>query len=342
MHRLLFLLLAATAFAARAAGLVPTTPGTSWEYEVRNGAQSSHRMIRLVGREEIAGNELVRCETLEDGALLKTELIRIDERGVALHQRANGKTITFEPPQVIVPAPPALGATWDVHDPNPGGEQFRRFRFAAEEDITVPAGKFRAWRIECEQPWPVSSRLQRWFAPGVGFVKEVEVTRGPSGRLLSRVTTLLRRFSPGVSSVADMAATERPSAEISLANELPSSTPSEMSAPSPEIHLELASGRDGPATNEFRSDVPNIFVRWNGRHLPVDAPVRIAWIAEDVGDIAPPNFIVDEIERTVATPEFGGRFTLSRPKDGWAAGKYRAELYLEDELRATAHVTIRD
>jgi hypothetical protein len=74
----------------------------------------------------------------------------------------------------------------------------------------------------------------------------------------------------------------------------------------------------------------------------VDATVRIAWIAEDVGEVAPPNFVVDQVERTIASPEFGGRFTLSRPKDGWAAGKYRAELYLDDELRANVPVTIHD
>ena len=106
--------------------------------------------------------------------------------------------------------------------------------------------------------------------------------------------------------------------------------------------LQLAATRDGPAATEFRSDAPNIFVRWSGQNLPVDETSRITWIAEDVGDIAPPNFVVDEVERNVSTSDFGGRFTLSRPKDGWAPGKYRAELYVADELLATIGVTIRD
>ena len=68
----------------------------------------------------------------------------------------------------------------------------------------------------------------------------------------------------------------------------------------------------------------------------------MAWIAEDVGDVAPRNFIIDEKEMEVTTASFGARFTLSRPKDGWAVGKYRLELYLDDGLVQTTKVTIRE
>ncbi len=88
--------------------------------------------------------------------------------------------------------------------------------------------------------------------------------------------------------------------------------------------------------------MPNIFVRWTGENLPVDSDARVAWIAEDVGDVAPPNFIVDQMVTTIARPEFGARFTLSRPRDGWAPGRYRVELYLEEELVGTVKVTIED
>ena len=77
-------------------------------------------------------------------------------------------------------------------------------------------------------------------------------------------------------------------------------------------------------------------------NLPVGSYVRVAWIAEDVGDIAPADFIVDQTETEIDDPEFAARFTLSRPKDGWAAGRYRVELYLEDDLLQTARVTITD
>ena len=106
--------------------------------------------------------------------------------------------------------------------------------------------------------------------------------------------------------------------------------------------LEVAKERDGEPQDQFRSDVAEIFVRWHGEHLPVGSFVRVAWIAEDVGDLVPPNFVIDETETEVTTSTFGARFTLSRPKDGWAAGNYRLELYLDDTLIQTAKVSIRD
>ena len=76
--------------------------------------------------------------------------------------------------------------------------------------------------------------------------------------------------------------------------------------------------------------------------MPAGSFVRVAWIAEDVGELVPPNFVIDETETEVTSEKFSARFTLSRPKDGWAAGKYRLELYLDDQLTQTAKVSIRD
>ena len=104
----------------------------------------------------------------------------------------------------------------------------------------------------------------------------------------------------------------------------------------------MSGERDGLPRTEFKSDAPQIFIRWSGVNLPVDESVRVAWIAEDVGDLAPANFVVDEMETTIETAEFGARFTLSRPKDGWAAGKYRVEVYLGEELVQKLNVTIND
>ena len=109
-----------------------------------------------------------------------------------------------------------------------------------------------------------------------------------------------------------------------------------------KIKLELAKARDGAAVTEFAAETEDIFVRWSGENLPLDTDVRIAWIAEDVGDVAPPNFVVDETTSTITSTDFGARFTLSRPKDGWAPGKYRAELYLDDKLKEKVSVTIRE
>ena len=115
-----------------------------------------------------------------------------------------------------------------------------------------------------------------------------------------------------------------------------------LSVPTTQIVLEASKQRDGTPQNDFKSDVPEIFVRWNGENLPIGSFVRVAWIAEDVGDIVEPNFVIDETETELTTAKFAARFTLSRPRDGWAAGKYRLELYLDDQLTQTVKINIRD
>jgi hypothetical protein len=66
----------------------------------------------------------------------------------------------------------------------------------------------------------------------------------------------------------------------------------------------------------------------------------VAWVAEDVGDLVEPNFVIDETETIAPTPDASARFTLGRPPDGWAEGKYRVEFYVDDTLTETVKVTI--
>ncbi|MDQ6861568.1 MAG: hypothetical protein M3032_10505 [Verrucomicrobiota bacterium] len=114
------------------------------------------------------------------------------------------------------------------------------------------------------------------------------------------------------------------------------------SPPPMQLKIEAAREINGAATTSFRATAPNIFVRWRGENLPVGADVRVAWVAEDVGDLVEPDFIVDQNRTAVETPNFSARFTLSRPRDGWAPGKYRVDLYVDDELKDTLGVTISE
>jgi hypothetical protein len=334
------ILVSATA-TLRAEPILPTDNGATWEYEVRDPSKSPEPApltVRINGTEEVGARELLKLETLAEDVVTKTELVSVDERGVHCHQRAgaDGKATILDPPQTIVPAPLKIDATWEVNDHVAGGGT-QQFKVVAQEDVTVPAGKFRAFRLRCEQPWPISTTTERWFAPGTGMVADVTTTRGPNGRLLSRATTMLKKFSV----IPPPKDTSLPSITIDAATPpRPAATPT--AAPNPAILLEVTGARDGSPQTEFKSDARQIFVRWSGVNLPVGESVRVAWIAEDVGDLADPNFIIDEMDTTVETAEFGARFTLSRPTDGWAAGKYRVELYLGDELLQKLNVTITD
>ena len=317
-----------TAQMSRADAIFPAMPGANWEYEVNDSAagrvQSRVMTVTIAAKEQVDGADALKIETRADNVLQKTELITVDERGVFCLRRsiAHGKSVSFEPPQPLIPAELKVGARWELDDEVDGAGMHQQFTVAAEEDVIVPAGIFHTYRFEADEPWPISIAIRRWFAPGTGFVKDITTTRGPSGRLLSRVTTVLKKFSPPAAAAPN---------ESSKRSPLPVA-----------MLLEVASERDGEPATEFRSDAPNIFVRWIGEHLPVGGEVRVAWIAEDVGDIAPANFIVDQSETIVGAPESRAQFTLSRPKDGWAAGKYRVDLYLDDKLLQSVKVTIAD
>jgi hypothetical protein len=110
--------------------------------------------------------------------------------------------------------------------------------------------------------------------------------------------------------------------------------------PNKKLTVEVSTDPTGGLKTEFKSDVENIYVRWRGHGLPEGARVRVTWVAEDVGDLVEPNFIVDETESVAPTPDATARFTLGRPPDGWAEGKYRVEFYVNDELEETIKVTI--
>jgi hypothetical protein len=266
-------------------------------------------------------------------------------------RRRKRKVTTFNPPQTVLPEQLTVGTKWELEDQVDGSTMHQEFSVMAEEQITVPAGKFRAWRLECGRPWPMSARIERWVTPGVGVVKETTATHGPTGRLLQRVTRSLKQFSrsaaepsvtisaadpapkaavtPAESSSLELATVERPPPVISIASD-------------PQVTVQVSRTRDGESVTQFRSSAPAIFVRWSGDDLPVNSVVRIVWVAADVGDLVEPNFVVDETETEVTTPDFGGRFTLARPPDGWAPGKYRLELYVGEALLATVPVTIAD
>ncbi|MFL6539323.1 MAG: hypothetical protein ACJ8HU_01015 [Chthoniobacterales bacterium] len=112
----------------------------------------------------------------------------------------------------------------------------------------------------------------------------------------------------------------------------------------PPMSLKLEAMRDvnvKPQT-KFAAKTPSIIIRWHGENLPVGGTVRVAWVAEDVGDLVESGFVIDQTRTQVETSKFGARFTISRPRDGWAPGKYRVDLFVDDELKDTLGVTIEE
>jgi predicted Rdx family selenoprotein len=337
------------AAAARAEPLLPTDDGTTWQYELLEeqggpaaGPPTTTQVTMRIGRETFAGKDFIKLVTIADDVVTKTELMTLDEHGWVCHFRGgkDGRMAKLDPPQTLIPATIKTGDSWDSDGEVAGMEIRQHFVVEKEEPVTVAAGTFRAFRIHCEDSSVMSAKLDRWFLPGIGFVKEATVVRGPTGGLLQRATLELQK-RPEV--VAKSAVTPTPVPAPTATPTAPMRGPAVETDPAKagkKLTVEVSTDPAGGSKSEFKSDAQNIYVRWHGHGLPENARVRVVWIAEDVGDLVEPNFVVDETESVAPTSDASARFTLGRPPDGWAEGKYRVEFYVNDELEETVRVTI--
>jgi hypothetical protein len=335
--------------AARAEPLLPTAEGTIWQYESVEElggpaavAPTTASVTVRLGRQTLPGKAFIKVETITDEVVTKTELMTLDEHGWICHFRGgrDGRMAKLDPPQTIIPATIKTGDSWDSDGEVAGMEMRQHFVVGIEERVTVAAGTFRAFHIHCEDSSVMSAKLDRWFCPGIGFVKETTVVRGPTGGLLQRANLELQK-RPEV--IAPPAPTPPPLPAATATATAPMRGPDVETDPAQagkRLVVEVSTDPAGGSKTEFKSDVQNIYVRWHGRGLPEGARVRVAWIAEDVGDLVDPNFVVDETENVAPAPDASARFTLGRPPDGWAEGKYRVEFYVNDELEETIRVTI--
>jgi hypothetical protein len=346
--------------AVRAEPLLPTAEGTRWEYDSTETLTGAAPVISVVtvraGKQLLDGKEVVKFETLSGNIVSKTELVSVDEHGIVCLARSgtDGMIAKLDPPGTIVAAPLKVGASWDLDSEVAGIKTHQHCTVMAEENVTVAAGKFRAFHLQCEDSSLMSIKLDRWFAPGSGFVKETSVVRGPG--LVQRTTLELSKIaevlsksvvatSPAAPKPVEQQPDSSPKSTATVASAATSSEPAaspeeKAVAPTKKLTVEVSSDPAGGLKTEFKSNVVNIYVRWHGHDLPEGAKVRVAWVAEDVGDLVEPNFVIDETETVVAVPDASARFTLGRPPDGWAEGKYRVEFYVDDLPVETVKVTI--
>lgn len=333
----------------RAEQLLPTAEGTSWEYrstETLTGSAPAHSVVMVrAGKEMLDGKEVVKLETLSGGTVSKTELVSVDANGIACLARSgqDGKIAKLNPPEPVIAAPLEVGAAWELEGEAAKNKMHQRFTIVAEESVTVPAGTFQAFHLKCEDSSLVSIKLDRWFVPGTGFVKEATVVRAP-GMMQSVTLELARITAPQKPVAQEQGASPKPFVPAVAAAPTPSEqavSPVEQPvAPSKKLSVEVSSDSGGGLKTTFKSDVANIYVRWRGHDLPEGAKVRVSWVAEDVGDLVEPNFVIDETETVAPSSNASARFTLGRPPDGWAEGKYRVEFYVDDVPVETVRVTI--
>ena len=320
---------------ALAASLVPTAPGTSWRYNmteevgrgfnvsgVKADADGKIRLpvlYRLEGTENVDGKDLLKFEMHRAGIITNTDLLSVDDHGIFCWARINldGELVKFNPPQTMIAAPLKKGAAWDFNGQAGDLKVQQHYDVVGEENIGVPAGKFQAFRIHGEQTSPNRMTIDRWFAPGVGIVKDITTTQDAKGDLLQRISLELVE-SPKI--------VERPEVKSDA-------TPKQLA-------VSLAKDRFGKPTTTFSSNTPEIYARWQGQRLRQGASVKAVWIAQNISEDLPQDYKVDEASVVAEAPTARGAFTLARPEDGWMPGDYRVEFYVDNVLVDTLKMKI--
>jgi hypothetical protein len=317
------------------APLIPTSDGISWQYniteEIGNGlnipdakpdADGKIRLpvlYRINGTENIDGKDLLKFEMHRAGVITNTDLLTVNEHGIICWARINldGELVKFDPPQRLIATPLKKGAGWDFNGQAGELKVNQHYDVVGEEDINVPAGEFHAFRIHGEQTSPSLMTIDRWFASGIGIVKDVTTMRAANGDLLQRISLEL---------VERPTIAERPEVKSDAAPK--------------ELSVSLGKDSFGKPMTTFSSNTPEIYARWQGQRFRKGAKVKAVWIAENIGEDFPQDYKVDEVSAVAESPIAHGAFTLARPEDGWAPGDYRVEFYVDDVLVDAAKLKI--
>jgi hypothetical protein len=135
---------------------------------------------------------------------VEKEWLRRDEDGELLCGRRQivNDSIYVDPPQVLLPADPRPGKTWSWSGTVGVDTATIAGTVEAEETVQVPAGSFKSLRVRIETATSRGKgRATRWYAAGVGLVKEeveIPIKEGPPARTRAE----LKSWSTGPSTEA--------------------------------------------------------------------------------------------------------------------------------------------
>jgi hypothetical protein len=74
-------------------------------------------------------------------------------------------------------------------------------------------------------------------------------------------------------------------------------------------------------------------------NAPDDTTLKVVWTAVEVEGVDP-NFVIQEIESTDINGDFW--FNLASDSGVWPPGRYKADLYMNDELKQTLEFEVVD
>lgn len=153
--------------------------------------------VRVTGRETVRGVEGFVLTTENAGSSSEKETVVSDGAGIRLLKQTSGDRSTeHENPFVRLKLPLVKGEKWEWKGQIGKETAAVTFTNEGEDDVSVPAGKYKAWKISVViEMAGVKHSGENWFAPGVGLVLQ-KSTFESGGKKHSSVIQL-KSFEPG-------------------------------------------------------------------------------------------------------------------------------------------------
>jgi hypothetical protein len=191
------------------AAYMPLETGSSWIYEsAGKNSDIPGITITITGREKIGKGEAALSDLIVGGQLQRREFLElIPGKGIFSRRRdayIGGKQNVFAPDtdDAVLRFPLKVGETWEWEDNSPQKiKGINRFKVAAYEEVTVPAGVYRAFRIDIQQVDPSGGQVMTslWLAKDVGMVKQSTsaVLPGKDAKPLPELVFVLKEYVKG-------------------------------------------------------------------------------------------------------------------------------------------------
>jgi hypothetical protein len=170
------------------ANFYPLQVGNTWHFKAEVMGKTNKTVYKVTRIEKVDGVDLAVLEVTVEGKVVATEHVQQTDKGVFRH-KFNAAAI--EPPFRMLPYPIKADEKWEGEIKS-GGTAGNYTARTKEEEIEVPAGKFKTIRVDfdlVEKGNKVSTSY--WFAADTGFVKQT-VDAGPLHVVIS-----LEKFEAG-------------------------------------------------------------------------------------------------------------------------------------------------
>ena len=151
----------------------PLRVGDSWTY--RNTEEGGYTLKVINEEPQAGGASRVVIELYTGVSIIRT--FSKSEGWVLFHSENypehEGLQVTYDPPKQYLPNPLVAGREWKWSGKDPTQvERQEASRVVGVEQVTVPAGKFRAMKVVTEVTGGGPAKtLTNWYAEGVGLVK---------------------------------------------------------------------------------------------------------------------------------------------------------------------------